>query len=313
MTRRNLNPLAIPIAFACVYFFWGSTYTAIKVGVQYLHPLLLGASRFLISGALMLAFCRMRGMKIFLPPRQLGWTAVIGLLLLGGGNIGLIFGEQYIASGLAALLVAVMPLYVAVISILLPHGERLLARGWVGLALGFAGLVALLLPGMRQGGGGQHQQALGCAIVLCCAFSWAVGSVLSRELKLPVNPMIAAGWQMLIAGIASSLGGLVLGVWQTAHWTKAAVASVAYLVTFGSLVGYTAFVWLLEHVPVPKVATYAYINPVIAVILGALLLGEHLVATEYAGMAAVVIAVAVVTSSRIKVEAVQPEAEAVKV
>lgn len=313
MTRRSLNPFVIPFAFGCVYFFWGSTYTAIKVGVQYLHPLVLGATRFLIAGALMLAFCKLRGLRILVPKRQFGWLAVIGLLLLGGGNIGLVFGEEYLTSGLAALLVAVMPLYVAMISLLLPRGEKLLARGWVGLALGFAGLIALLWPGLRQHGTGQHQQILGCVIVLSSALFWAIGSVLSRELKIPVSPMVAAGWQMLIAGLASTLAGLAFGTWQSAHWTKAALGSVAYLITFGSLVGYTAFVWLLEHVPVPKVATYAYVNPVVAVVLGAWLLKEHLVATEYVGMAAVVIAVAVVTSSRIKVEAVQPERETVKV
>jgi drug/metabolite transporter (DMT)-like permease len=316
MTRRNKASLAIPIAFGCVYFFWGSTYTAIKVGVEYLHPLVLGGTRFLISGTLMLAFCSIRGLRVWLPARQIGWLAVVGLLLLGGGNIGLVFGEQYIASGLAALLVAVMPLYVAVLSMLLPRGERLQVRGWLGLGLGFIGLIALLWPGLRQQAEGQRQQALGCGIVLGAAFLWAVGSILSRELKLPVNPMVAAGWQMLVAGIASSLAALFVGVWGTAHWTRSAVEAVAYLVTFGSLVGYTAFVWLLKHVPVPKVATYAYVNPVVAVILGALLLGEHLVSTEYPGMIAVVIAVGLVTSSRIRVEEKcldSAEAEPVKV
>jgi len=306
-----MSSLAIPLAFGCVYFFWGSTYTAIKVGVHYLHPLVLGGSRFLIAGVLMLAFCALRGMTVLLPLRIVGWLAVIGLLLLGGGNIGLVFAEQYIDSGLAALLVAVMPLYVAILGMLLPKGERLRVRGWVGLGLGFAGLIALLWPGMHQQTG--QRQAVGCIIVLGAAFLWAVGSVLSRELKLPVNPMVAAGWQMLAAGVVSSLAAFFVGSWHDSHWTRSSVGSVAYLITFGSLVGYTAFVWLLEHVPVPKVTTYAYVNPVVAVILGAILLGEHLVSTEYAGMAAVVIAVALVTSSRISAKEKRVSAELVKV
>jgi drug/metabolite transporter (DMT)-like permease len=312
-TRRNSKSFAIPFAFGCVYFFWGSTYTAIKVGVQYLHPLVLGASRFLIAGLVMLAFCRLRGLRVLPTARQLGWITAIALLLLCGGNIGLVTGERYIASGLAALLLAVVPLYIAVISMLLPRGEKLLARGWVGLIFGFAGLVALLWPGLGQHADGQSQQVLGAVIVLASALSWAVGSVLSRELKLPVNPMVVAGWEMLIAGVVSSVAGLFLGAWHTAHWTKASVGAIAYLVTFGSLVGYTAFVWLLDHVPVPKVATYAYINPVVAVLLGAFLLRERLVSTEYIGMVAVVIAVALVTSSGLKAEAKQPHAEMVEV
>src|ERR1700733_1474521 len=312
MNRRNISSLAIPFAFSCVYFFWGSTYTAIKVGVQYLHPLVLGSTRFLIAGTLMLAFCAVRGKHIWLPARQLGWLSVVGLLLLVGGNIGLVFGERYIDSGLAALLVAVMPLYVAILSMLLPRGEKLLMRGWLGLALGFVGLVALLWPGIRQANA-QHQQVLGSVIVLCGAFFWAVGSVLSRELKLPVNPMVAAGWGMRVAGTVSLVVGVAVGGWHASHWTREAIGAVAYLVTFGSLVGYTAFVWLLDHVPVSKVTTYAYVNPVVAVILGALLLGEHLAGTEYIGMAAVVIAVVLVTSSRIRVEARQLEAEPAKV
>jgi drug/metabolite transporter (DMT)-like permease len=188
----------------------------------------------------------------------------------------------------------------------------------IGLGLGFVGLIALLWPALRQRVEGQHEQVLGCVIMLCAAFLWAVGSILSRELKLPVNPMVAAGWQMLAAGIASSIAAFKVGGWGASHWTLGAVGAIAYLVTFGSLVGYTAFVWLLEHVPVAKVATYAYVNPVVAVVLGAVLLGERMVSTEYAGMAAVVIAVALVTSSRIRVkekrlELREADAEAVEV
>ncbi|HEX3437789.1 MAG TPA: EamA family transporter [Pseudacidobacterium sp.] len=305
--------MAVPFAFGCVYFFWGSTYTAIKVGVQYLHPLVLGGTRFLVAGLLLLAFCRMRGIKVLLPRRELGWLTVVGLLLLVGGNIGLVYGEKYVASGLAALLFAVMPLYVAVINMFLPRGEKLPARGWLGLALGFIGLIALLWHGMRGPVAERAGEAAGSIVILLAALFWAAGSVLSRELKLPVNPMLAAGWEMVAAGVASSLAGIFVGGWSSAQWTRSSIGAVAYLITFGSLIGYSAFVWLLAHVPVSKVATNTYVNPVVAVILGAILLGEHLVATEYLGMAAIVIAVVLVTSSRIASEAQKPKPEMVKV
>ena len=312
MRNKSVVSLAIPFAFGCVYFFWGSTYTAIKIGVHYLHPLVMGSTRFLIAGILLLAFCRFRGMRIRPSWRQMGWFTVVGLLLLSGGNTGLVFGERYIDSGLAALLVAAMPLYVAILSMLLPRGEKLLARGWVGLGLGFAGLLVLLWPEMhRRASGVVHPPILGCIIVLSCAFSWAVGAILSRELKLPVSPMVAAGWEMLAAGVFNGSLGVAIGAWKTARWTHQAMGAVAYLVIFGSLVGYTAFVWLLDHVPAPKVTTYAYVNPVIAVIFGAAFLGERMAGTEYIGMAAVVIAVALVTSSRIRVEVVREETDEV--
>ena len=305
MKHSRAASLAVPFAFGCVYFFWGSTYTAIKIGVQFLHPLVLGSTRFLIAGALLLAFCRLRGMQILPAGRDLAWLVVVGLMLLGGGNIALIYGERYIDSGLAALLMAALPLYIAIFGLILPHGERLVGRGWAGLGLGFAGLIALLWPGMHHEASGWALQLQGCVIVMGGTFSWAAGSVLSRELKLPVNPIVAAGWEMLAAGIASGAVGLLTGAWSASAWSPRAIGAVSYLVVFGSLVGYTAFVWLLENVPVSKVSTYAYVNPVVAVILGAIFLGERLAGVGYIGMAAVIVAVALVTSSRIRAEQAQ--------
>jgi drug/metabolite transporter (DMT)-like permease len=239
----------------------------------------------------------------------------VGLLLLGGGNIGVVYGESYIDSGVAALLIAIMPLYVALINLLLPHAERLKARGWFGLALGFIGLIALLWPTMHLTGA--HGQMIGTVVVLGAALSWGAGSVLSRELKLPVNPIVAAGWQMFAAGLACAIGATLLHEWPQAHWNRSSIGAVAYLVTFGSLIGYVSFVWLLHHVPVSKVSTYAYVNPVVAVILGALLLKERLVGSEYIGMAAIIIAVALVTSSGLTKQATseekQPKPEECKV
>jgi len=307
MTSVRKSTFAIPLAFGCVYLFWGSTYLAIKVGVTYLPAMVLGATRFLVAGALMLLYCQIAGHRVLPTARQLGWLAAIGLLLLGGGNIGVVYGEAYVDSGFAALLVAIMPLYVALMNLLIPHAERLRARGWFGLALGFVGLFALLWPSMHLTGG--HTQMIGAAVVLGAALSWGAGSVLSRELKLPVNPMVAAGWEMLIAGLACALGATLFHQWPQAHWNHSSIGAVAYLITFGSLVGYVSFVWLLHNVPISKVSTYAYVNPVVAVILGALLLKEHLNASGYIGMAAIVIAVAIVNSSKLAKQSVPVHAE----
>jgi drug/metabolite transporter (DMT)-like permease len=298
--RFSGTALAIPFAFGCVYLFWGSTYTAIKIGVQYLPPLVLASTRYMISGVLMLLLCRLRGLGLGITRREMFYLAVIGILLLTGGNILLIWGELYIASGLAALLVAVVPLYVALLGMVVPGGERLRARGWFGVILGLAGLGVLLSPSLRHGFGSQGKTAMGAVIVLLSALCWSVGSLVSRHTRLPVNPFVASGWQMLFAGLVNVALATAFRAWPQAHWTHAAWGSIAYLVTFGSLVGYTAYIWLIEHVPVPKLATYAYVNPIVAVILGAIVLGERLGPTEYIGMVAVLAAVALLTSSKLK-------------
>jgi drug/metabolite transporter (DMT)-like permease len=301
---------AVPFAFACVYIFWGSTYTAIKIGTQYLPAFLMTGVRVLVSGALMLVFCRLRGLRIFYPFREMALLALYGMLMLGIGNSALIWSEKFLPSGLAALILAVIPLYVALLEKILPGGEQLHPRGILGLLLGFIGLGILLSPSLRGGFSGQSAQLLASAVLLIGAFAWAVGSLLARRARLNVDVLVAAGWQMFFAGFANFTLSLAMGEWPQARWTHSAIWSIAYLVTFGSWVGYTAYVWLLKHVPVGKVATYAYVNPVVAVLLGFLLLNERLVLTEYAGMLVVVVAVALVTSSQIKSHAPAAELEA---
>jgi drug/metabolite transporter (DMT)-like permease len=300
MPAQSSHTTRILIAFGCVYFFWGSTYVAIRFGVEVLPPFVLASVRFLIAGPLMLAICAMRGLSLRVTRRELGMLAAIGILMLGGGNMGLVWCEQYLPSGLAALIIAVIPLYVAVFEALLPNGEGLRTKGWIGVGIGFAGLIVLLSPGLLEGMHGDTRQLIGAAVALGCAFSWTAGSILSRHAKLPVSPFVAAAWEMMFAGLFNACVMMLAGGYRGGQWGVQAWSSVLYLVTFGSLVGYTAYIYLLEHVPVAKVSTYAYINPVVAVILGAIFLHERFVAIEYVGMASILIAVYLVTSSKLK-------------
>lgn len=224
---------------------------------------------------------------------------LLGVMLLFGGNIGLVWSEKYLPSGLAALIVAVVPLWVALIEIVMPGGDRLRKQGYFGLALGFCALIALLWPDLHHGLSGHTMQMLAVVAILAGAFSWAAGSVLSRRMNLPVDPLVAAGWEMFAAGVANVMFATSLWSWPVAVWNWRSVSSIGYLVLFGSLLGFTSYIWLISHVPVSKVSTYAYVNPMLAVVLGAVFLGEKLEPTEYLGMVAILVSVALVTSSKL--------------
>jgi drug/metabolite transporter (DMT)-like permease len=300
MKSRQATTASIVLAFASVYFFWGSTYTAIRIGAAEMPALLLSGTRFLIAGAILLAWCRWRGLRLAWPPKTMWMLGLIGLLLLGGGNVGLVYAEKTVPSGLASLAQAVVPLYVALIEMALPGGEPLSRRGWMGLLLGFAGLVTLLWPSMQSGLRGDRTLLWAIAALLAGAFSWTVGSILSRRARLPVNSFVAAGWQMLAAGIFSTVLGTALGQWPQFHLNVRSAGSLAYLITAGSLLGYTGFIYLIERVPVAKVTSYAYVNPLVAVLLGILLLHERPDAAEFAGMAGIVVAVFLMTTAQVK-------------
>ena len=299
---RAPTAISIVLAFAAVYIFWGSTYTAIRIGAAEMPALLLAGTRFTIAGALLLGWCRWRGLQLAWPPRALLLLALMGVLLLGGGNVGLVYAEKTVPSGLASLVLAVIPLYVALLEMLLPGGEPLPAKGWVGMALGFAGLTALLWPSLRHGISGDRTRLLALAALLAGGLSWAVGSLLSRRTRLPVNSFVAAAWQMLAAGVFNLLLGTGLGQWPQFHLNGAAAGSLAYLITCGSLLGYTGYIYLIEHVPVAKVASYAYVNPVVAVLLGVLLLHERPAVEEFIGMGAILVAVFLLTTARVQVQ-----------
>jgi drug/metabolite transporter (DMT)-like permease len=293
------NQTRILVCFACVYLFWGSTYLAMRYGVEVLPPFVLGATRFLISGPLLLGICLVRGVSIKPTSRREFWMlAAIGTLMLVGGNTSVIWAEQILPSGLAALIVAAIPIYAALIEVIRPHGEGLRPQGWIGIAIGFAGLILLLWPGLLVGFHGDTRQIVSSAVLLFGALSWTIASILSRHTKIAISGMAAAGWEMLIAGLIdlAILGGT--RQWHGTRWGIQAWASILWLVIVGSLITYTAYLYLLDHVEVSKVATYAYVNPIIAVALGAIFLHERFIPVEWLGMAAILVAVFLVNSSK---------------
>jgi drug/metabolite transporter (DMT)-like permease len=283
-------------ALGLVYVVWGSTYLAITYVVEGLPPLLTASSRFLMASVLIAAFVAVkRGKQAFRASRR-AWLngAGIGLLLLLGGNGGVTLAEKHgLPSGLTALLIAVVPLYVVLIR--LSTGDRPTHRTLTGVAIGFVGLGVLLLPGTRP----QGVSVLAALLVLACSGAWAIGSVTATRVELPADPLVTTLAEMLGGAAGLAVAGLLRGEHlPTAHVPTSSLLALAYLVVFGSIVAFTAYSWLLGTTPVSKVATYAYVNPVVAVVLGSLFRGERISGTSVVGGLITVLAVAVVVSEQ---------------
>jgi len=292
---------AVAFAFGLVYLFWGSTYLAIDIAVERIPPALMCAVRFFIAGAVMLAFCGLRGKTIFYKPRQLGEMAIVGILLLMGGNLTLSYAEKYVASGLPALIIAITPLWFLVLDTLLLGDHHVSVRGKIGLALGIVGLMVLLWPQLTATTSFGRTELWSSLSLIGGSFSWALGSVLAKKWKSPdVDPFSAMAWEMVAAGLANGLFAVVAGDFSRVVWTTRGVGATLYLVVCGSWIGYTAYIWLLGHVPTSKVSTYAYVNPVVAVFLGWLILHEPVNAYILAGSAVVIGSVVLVTGAKVK-------------
>jgi drug/metabolite transporter (DMT)-like permease len=278
-----------------VYLIWGSTYLAIRVMVETVPPLLGAGVRFTVAGAvLLLVIALRRGWPaVAIDRRRLRGALLIGLLL-PGANAVITVAEQEVPSGLAALLIASVPLWVILLR--RASGEGV-PRASIGAVLvGFAGLALLVRPGEQSG----EATVLGLAACIGAAMMWATGSFASRKVALPAHPLVSTGWQMLLGGIACTLVGLVAGeggaVDPSAFSTRSLLA-LAYLVAVGSWVGFTAYAWLLQNAPVSKVATYAYVNPVVAILLGWLVLDETVTSVTVVAAAVIVASVWLVVRS----------------
>jgi drug/metabolite transporter (DMT)-like permease len=290
----------IILAFALLYVLWGSTYLAMRVIVRDMPPYVAGTVRYLVSGPIMLAACALMGRKISLNRRDLGRLLVISVLLLSTGNIGVLWGEEYVSSGLASLIVALVPIWVVMIEAWVFRAGRMTAKGLVGLAVGIVGLLVLLWPRIASGTHLGQLELLGAGILAGASLLWALGSVFSHRFNLTVDVFASAAWQMTLAGSVNGVIALVTGQFQRTHWTRPAITGIGYLIVFGSWIGYTAYIYLLEHVPTPKVATYAYVNPIVAVFLGWIILHEQVDAYMLVGTAIIIASVALVNTSRLK-------------
>jgi drug/metabolite transporter (DMT)-like permease len=289
----------IILAFGLVYVFWGSTYLGIGIAVQQIPPGVMCAARFLIAGTVMLAYCALTGRRLRFSARPLGHLAVVGLLLLMGGNLTLAYAEQIVPTGLAALLIAVTPLWFLVLDSLLLGDHRISQRGKIGLAFGIVGVVVLIWPDLRHPTL-SHRELLWSLALQLGSFSWAFGSVLSKKWQTAAaDPFSAISWQVFFAGLANLIFALVVERHAPVQWTPAGIGAILYLVVCGSWIGYTAYIWLLQHVPTSKVSTYAYVNPVVAVFLGWLVLHERIDSYIAMGSAIIIASVALVTSAKV--------------
>lgn len=289
----------VVFALALVYVIWGSTYLAIRFALEGgFPPFLLGGIRFVLAGALMFAFLRLRGMAA---PTLAQWrnAAVMGVLLLLLGNGMVNVAEQSVSSGIAAVVVASVPLWMGIFAAL--RGQHPSPMEWAGTAIGFAGVLWLNAGGMQGG------SFAGLAALLVACVAWSYGSVWSRGRDLP-PPFMAAAAQMLCGGVAMLLAALLTGERFAAVPTPGAWAAFAYLVVSGSLVGFSAYVWLLHHVRPALAGSYAYVNPVIAVLLGAWLAHEHFGTHELGAMALIVAGVVVISVAKLGRQAVEKRA-----
>ncbi|HEX4681692.1 MAG TPA: EamA family transporter [Gemmatimonadaceae bacterium] len=284
-------------AFAAVYIVWGSTYLAIRYAVMTMPPLIMGGARFLVSGTILYVWARSRG-AARLTPREWRDSTIAGTLMLCIGNGGVAWAEQRVPSGVAALIVAVVPLWMVLIDWLRPRGIRPRALVMLGVVIGLAGLVVLIGPRTIVGQG--DVDAAATAVLMVGALSWAAGSIFNRHGARPASSAMATGAQMLGGSLVMLAAGAALGElrgFRLANVSALSWAGWSYLVTFGSLIGFTAYIYLLGAVSPAKASTYAYVNPMVAVLLGWAIAGEAVTARTAAAAAIIVVGVAMISLS----------------
>lgn len=284
------------IAYLSVCFFWGSTYLAIKIGVEVFPPFLFAATRFLIAGGFVLGYSKIRGHKFPSSAKKFYKIAIIGILLLVGGNGLVVIAEQWVPSGIASLIVACVPLFIAIIEIAILRMKRITPIGVFGLVIGFGGVAFLALS---DGAGGELHLG-GIGLILCAATFWSIGSVYSKTFDPDCSIVSNIGIQMFSGGSVLFVFGLLTGEMQQVVWSMEGVLAIGYLIVFGSIIGYSSYIYALQKWPASRVGTYAYVNPVVAVLLGYFVLHEPITSKVLISMIVILLGVMLVQSSKIE-------------
>jgi drug/metabolite transporter (DMT)-like permease len=295
--HKRASRAQIIAAFASVYTIWGSTYLAIRYADETIPPFLMAGVRFLISGTLLYVWARYRGAP---RPTRIHWrnATIAGGLLLLGGNGAVVWAEQFVPSGLTALIVSILPFWLVIIEWVRPPRKTPGAAVIIGLIVGFIGIVVLVGPGNLGGGDISYAAAL---VLILGSLSWALGSFFSRDAALPDSGLLTTGMEMLGGGVLLSIAAVATGELRSFHVAEVSRAStlgLLYLITFGSLIGFTSYIWLLDKVSPARLGTYAYVNPVVAVLLGWAIAGEKLSFRTGVAAAIVICAVALITTAR---------------
>jgi len=299
MNEYRASKPKIWVALVTVYILWGSTYLAIRVGVQTIPPFLLAAIRFLVAGGLLYGWRRLVKDP---SPTRLEWrsAAVVGFFMLVAGNGTLAWAEQRVVSGIAALIVGTSPIWMVLIDAIRPGGRRPNFQTGLGILIGFAGIALLIGPGGFSGNG-QSIDPIGLAALVFCAITWSAGSLINRDAKLPESPLMGISMEMLAGGVMLLLLGTLTGEWSRLELAKVSTASLVgllYLIVFGAMIGFSAYLWLLRVAPTPLVSTYAYVNPLIAIFVGNLLADELLTARILIAALVIVSSVALINTGR---------------
>ena len=261
------------IAWAAVCLIWGTTYFGIKISLETMPPFLMGGLRYALAGAMLAAILVLSGRR--LPPRESwGRLAVLGFFMLFLGNGGVVWGEQFVPSGLTAVLIGTSPFWMVSIDAMVSGGRQLHLRQWAGLLIGFAGIVLLVWPDITAGGAGGRNFALGVVAVQIACAGWGVGSAYTRRHVMPGDVMGAAAVQMLAGGVMLTIAGTVTGEWPRLGFSPRTLTAFLYLTVIGAVLAFAAYSYALRYLDIAIVSLYSYINPVIAVALGTVFLGE---------------------------------------